>query len=108
MPKLQLKDIPDAEIEGKRCLIRVDFNVPQDKKDPSIITNTARIDGAMPTINYCLEKGAKAIVLMSHLGRPDGAANPKFSMLPVAAALKEIVGQPVNFVTEYKEAKEAE
>merc|ERR1711892_479516 len=83
---------------GKRVLIRVDFNVPQDKKDPSVITNTARIDGAMPTINYCLEKGAKSVVLMSHLGRPDGTAKPEFSMAPVAVALEKITGKKVTLM----------
>ena len=65
--------IADLDVAGKRVLIRVDFNVPQDKKDPTKITNTQRIDGAMPTIQYCLDNGAKSVVLMSHLGRPDGA-----------------------------------
>ena len=68
--------LSSLDVAGKRVLIRVDFNVPQDKNDPSVITNTARIDGAMPTINYCLEKGAKSVVLMSHLGRPDGVSPP--------------------------------
>jgi hypothetical protein len=73
--------IKDVDVKGKRVLIRVDFNVPQDKKDPSVITNTARIDGAMPTIKYCLDSGAKAVILMSHLGRPDGLPKPEFSMV---------------------------
>ena len=84
-------------------VIRVDFNVPQDKKDPSVITNTQRIEGALPTIKGCLDKGAKSVVLMSHLGRPDGAANAKFSMAPVAKALQEKIernntAQIVRFV----------
>jgi phosphoglycerate kinase len=53
----------------------------------------------MPTINYCLEKGAKSVVLMSHLGRPDGLPKPEFSMKPVAAKLEEIAGKPVTFLT---------
>ena len=89
--KLQLSSV---DVKGKRVLIRVDFNVPQDKKDPSVITNTQRIEGAMPTIKHCLEKGAKAVVLMSHLGRPDGQPKPEFSMKPVAACLQKIAGQP--------------
>ena len=88
--KLQLSSV---DVAGKRVLIRVDFNVPQDKKDPSKITNTARIDGAMPTIKYCLDKGAKAVVLMSHLGRPDGTPQEKYSMKPVAACLEKIAGE---------------
>jgi len=95
LSKLQLSSV---DVKGKRVLIRVDFNVPQDKKDPSIITNTQRIDGAMPTIKHCLEGGAKSVVLMSHLGRPDGLPKPEFSMKPVAACLEKIVGQPVTFL----------
>ena len=87
--KLQVDKV---DVKGKRVLIRVDFNVPQDKKDPNIITNTQRIDGAMPTIKYCLDNGAKAVVLMSHLGRPDGQKKPEFSMKPVAACLEKVCG----------------
>jgi len=93
------KSIEDVDVAGKRVLIRVDFNVPQDKKDPTIITNTQRIDGAMPTIKYCLDKGAKSVVLMSHLGRPDGSAVAKYSMAPVAKCLEGIVGKPVTFLS---------
>jgi phosphoglycerate kinase len=95
MKKVALSSL---DVTDKRVLIRVDFNVPQDKKDPSVITNTARIDGAMPTINYCIEKGAKSVVLMSHLGRPDGSAKPEFSMAPVAVALEKIAGKKVTFL----------
>jgi len=82
----------------KRVFIRVDFNVPQDKKDPSIITNTQRIDAALPTIKYCLDKGAKSVVLCSHLGRPDGSPNEKFSLAPVAKCLEGKLGKPVIFL----------
>jgi len=95
---LNKKLITDVDVAGKRVLIRVDFNVPQDKKDPSKITNTARIDGAMPTIQYCLDKGAKAVILMSHLGRPDGMVKEQYSMAPVAKCLEEIVKKPVTFL----------
>jgi len=78
----------------------VDFNVPQDKKDPTIITNTARIEGAMPTIQYCLDQGAKAVVLCSHLGRPDGSKVEKFSLAPVAKALEGIAKKPVTFLSD--------
>merc|ERR1712190_257180 len=59
------------DVSGKRVFIRVDFNVPFDKKDPTKITNTQRIDAALPTIRHCLDKGAKSVVLASHLGRPN-------------------------------------
>jgi len=95
--KMTLKDL---ELEGKRVLIRVDFNVPQDKADPTKITNTQRIDGAMPTIKYCLDKKAKAVVLCSHLGRPDGSKVDKYSLAPVAKCLETIAGKPVKFVPE--------
>jgi|UniRef100_A0A7S0IU26 phosphoglycerate kinase len=97
LKKLKLDGL---DVAGKRVLVRVDFNVPQDKKDPSIITNTARIEGAVPTISYCLEKGAKSVVLMSHLGRPDGQVTPKYSLAPVAKALEEIMGKPVTFLSD--------
>merc|ERR1711937_1020468 len=77
-----------------------DFNVPQDKSDPSIITNTQRIDAALPTIKEVLDKGAKSVVLASHLGRPDGMVQEQFSLAPVAKALEEKLGKPVTFVTE--------
>ena len=61
----------------KRVFIRVDFNAPQDKKDPSVITNTQRIDAASPTIQYRLDQGCTSVVLASHLGWPDGSAAEK-------------------------------
>jgi len=76
----------------------VDFNVPQDKKDPTIITNTQRIDGAIPTIKAVLAKGAKSVVLASHLGRPDGNVVDKFSLASVAKIVEEKLGQPVVFL----------
>ena len=72
--------------------------MPQDKKDPSIITNPARIVGALPTIKYCLEKGATSVVLASHLGRPDGNVVEKFSLAPVAKELEKQLGKPVTFL----------
>merc|ERR1712193_255484 len=91
--------IGDVDVAGKRVFMRVDFNVPQDKKDPTIITNTQRIDGAIPTIKSVLEKGAKSIVLASHLGRPDGCVVEKYSMAPVAKIVEEKLGKPVKFCT---------
>jgi len=94
MPKLKVGDV---DVSGKRVFMRVDFNVPQDKKDPTIITNTQRIDGALPTIKSVLEKGAKSVVLASHLGRPDGCVVQKYSLAPVAKILEEKLGKPVTF-----------
>jgi len=88
--------IEDLELTGKRVLIRVDFNVPQDKATGAI-TNTQRIEAALPTIRYALERGA-AVILMSHLGRPDGKRVEKYSLKPVAAALEKLLGRPVKFL----------
>ncbi|KAJ3861374.1 MAG: phosphoglycerate kinase [Lentinula lateritia] len=87
--------ITDLDLKGKRVLIRVDFNVPlQDGK----ITNPARIVAALPTIKYALEHGASAVILMSHLGRPDGKVNEKYSLKPVAAELESLISKPVTFL----------
>jgi len=90
--------IEDVELKGKRALIRVDFNVPQDKVTGAI-TNTKRIEAALPTIRYALDKGA-AVILMSHLGRPDGQRIEKFSLKPVAEALSKLLGKPVQFLND--------
>jgi len=92
MKKLTIRDL---DIKGKRVLVRVDFNVPQDKKTGAI-KDDARIVGALPTIRYIIEHGGRA-VLMSHLGRPDGQANPQFTLQPVAERLSQLLGKPVQF-----------
>lgn len=91
--KKSIKDIPLA---GKRVLMRVDFNVPQDKATGAI-TNPQRIVAAIPTIQYALDQGA-SVILMSHLGRPDGERVEKFSLKPVADKLAEVLGKPVKFL----------
>ena len=88
--------IDKLDVKGKRVLMRVDFNVPQDKAT-NAITNTQRIDAALPTIKYALDHGA-SLVLMSHLGRPDGERKPKYSIKPVADKLQELLGRPVKFL----------
>jgi len=95
MPKLKISDV---DVSGKRVFIRVDFNVPQDKKDPTVVTNTQRIDAALPTIADALQRGARSVVLASHLGRPDGNAVEQFSLAPVAKIVQEKVGKPVQFL----------
>jgi phosphoglycerate kinase len=92
----KFKSIRDLALAGKRVFIRVDFNVPQDKATGAI-TNNARIVAALPTINYALEQGA-AVVLASHLGRPDGKKNPKYSLKPVADELAKLLNKPVTFL----------
>jgi phosphoglycerate kinase len=92
----KFKSIRDLNLAGKRVLIRVDFNVPQDKATGAI-TNNQRIVAALPTIKHALEQGA-SVVLMSHLGRPDGKVNAKYSLKPVAAELEKVLGKPVKFL----------
>jgi phosphoglycerate kinase len=92
----KFKSIRDLDLAGRRVLMRVDFNVPQDKATGAI-TNNQRIKAALPTITYALEKGA-AVVLMSHLGRPDGREVAAFSLKPVAEELAKLLGRPVTFL----------
>ncbi|ODV81815.1 phosphoglycerate kinase [Suhomyces tanzawaensis NRRL Y-17324] len=90
--KLSVKDLT---VSDKRVFIRVDFNVPLDGKT---ITNNQRIVAALPTIEYVLENKPKAIVLASHLGRPNGEVNEKYSLAPVAAELESLLKKPVTFL----------
>ena len=86
--------IDDLDLEGKRVFIRVDFNVPI--KNGKIGDDT-RIRASLPTIQRSLEKGAKTLILASHLGRPKGKPNPEYSLKPVADRLAELLGRPVVF-----------
>jgi phosphoglycerate kinase len=88
------KTVRDLDFQGKRVLVRVDFNVPI--KEGKVSDDT-RIQASLPTIRYLLEKGA-AVLLCSHLGRPKGKPDPEFSLRPVAAHLSEVLGKPVGFV----------
>jgi phosphoglycerate kinase len=90
------KTIEDIEVKGKRVLVRVDFNVPL--KD-NVITDENRITGALPTINYLIEKGAK-VILCSHLGKPKADNLEKYTLAPVAKRLSEILGKEVVFPAE--------
>jgi len=87
--------IDALDLKGKRVLIRVDFNVPLKGTE---ITNTQRIDAAIPTIKHALDSGAKSVVLMSHLGRPDGRRQDKFSLKPVADMLVKRLSKEVKFL----------
>ncbi|KAI5140526.1 Phosphoglycerate Kinase 1 [Manis pentadactyla] len=81
------------DVKGKQVIMRVDFNVPMKKNQ---IANNQRIKASIPSIQYCLDNGAKSVVLMSHLGRPDGVPMPdKYSLEPVAAKLKFLLGKDV-------------
>ena len=94
--KLAIDNIPHL-IKGKRILMRVDFNVPIKEGK---IKDTTRIQGALPSIKYCLENGAKSVVLMSHLGRPDGQRVEKHSMKPVLPALEDFLQKKVQFLND--------
>lgn len=92
---MQLKSLQDADLKGKRVVARFDFNVPLSKTEPRAITDSSRIDLALPTIKLLLEKGASKLILISHLGRPDGQPNPKYSLEPVAEYLASKLGTDV-------------
>lgn len=92
---MQLKTLQEADLKGKKVIARFDFNVPLTKTEPRTITDTSRIDMAIPTIKMILEKGATKLVMISHLGRPDGQPNPKYSLEPVASYLAQKLGTDV-------------
>ena len=91
MAKLSVRDL---DLQGKRVFIRVDFNVPLAPGGQEI-TSDKRIRASVPTIQYCLERGA-GVVLASHLGRPKGKPNPEMSLKPCAVRLAEVLGRPVK------------
>ena len=92
------KSITDVPLNGRRAIMQVDFNVPQNKAtEPSAIG--ARITAALPTIKIYPRPGG-SLVLMSHLGWPDGKRVEKFSLKPVAEKLEELLGKPVNFLSD--------
>jgi len=93
MNKLSVRDL---DLAGKRVFIRVDFNVPLDK---GTVADDTRIRETLPTLRLAMEKGGK-LVLASHLGRPKGKVDPKYTLAPVAARLKELLGKPVEFAAD--------
>ncbi|MGX4241801.1 phosphoglycerate kinase [Clostridioides difficile] len=96
MSMLNKKTIEDIDVCGKKVLVRCDFNVPlQD----GVITDENRLNGALPTIQYLISKGAK-VILCSHLGKPKGEAKPELSLAPVAKILSEMLGKEVVFAAD--------
>jgi phosphoglycerate kinase len=95
MAKLTVNDL---DVQGKRVLVRVDFNVPMEEKDGQmVITDVTRIKETLPTLELLMTKGAR-IILAAHLGRPKGKREPSMSLRPVAAKLADMVHRPVAFV----------
>lgn len=92
---MALKFVDEIDLKGKQVIARFDFNVPLSKDDKKTITDSTRIDEALQTIKYILDNGASKLVMMSHLGRPDGQINPKYSLEPVAKYLAEKLGVDV-------------
>ena len=92
------KSVLDADVKGKKVLLRCDFNVPQNK-ETGAITSDKRIVAALPTIKYLLENGA-AVIACSHLGKPKGEWKPKLTLAPVADRLSELLGQKVVFAND--------
>ena len=86
------KSVRDLDVQGKRVLVRVDFNVPVKNGE---VTDDTRIRRALPTIQHLLSEGARP-ALISHLGRPKGEPDPKYAMDPVAKRLGELLGGPVT------------
>ena len=96
MSMLNKKTIEDINVNGKKVLVRCDYNVPlQDGK----ITDENRLNGALPTIKYLIENGAK-VILCSHMGKPKGEPKPELSLAPVAARLSEMLGKEVVFAAD--------
>lgn len=94
MSKRSLRDLPVAALDGTRALVRVDFNVPVADGN---VTDDSRIRGALPTIQYLRERGAR-VVLLSHFGRPKAGPDPKYSLRQVLRTLEGLLGTPVEFI----------
>ena len=91
------KTVKDIDVKGKKVLVRCDFNVPLDEN--GTITDNTRITAALPTIKYLMENGAK-VILCSHLGRPKGEVNPKYSLKPVAKELSKLLETEIKFAND--------
>lgn len=94
-----LDDLLGEGVQGRRVIVRADLNVPFDKNQPGVITDDGRARAVLPTLIALRDAGARVIV-MSHLGRPKGAPDPKYTLAPVATRLAELLGSPVVFAAD--------
>ena len=94
MKKKSLRDLPPQALEGRRALVRVDFNVPLKNGK---ITDDTRLRASLPTVKYLRDKGAR-VVLLSHLGRPKGGPDPQYSLKQIVPDLEKLLGAPVEFI----------
>ena len=94
MSKRSLRDLPPQALDGKRAVVRVDFNVPL---KTGKVTDDTRLRASLPTIQYLRDKGAR-VVLLSHLGRPKGGPDPQFSLTQIVRNLEQLLGAPVEFI----------
>lgn len=102
-----MRSLDDLSVAGSVVIVRVDFNVPlaDDEHGNRIITDTGRIEAALPTLDYLRDQGAR-LLLLAHLGRPKGTADPALSLAPVARALSEFLGTPVDLASTIAEARD--
>ena len=96
MKKRSLRDLPPQALDGKRALVRVDFNVPLKNGK---VTDDTRLRASLPTIKYLRDKGAR-VILLSHLGRPKGGPDPQFSLKQIVRDLERLLGAPVEFIAD--------
>ncbi len=96
MKKRSLRDLPAEALDGKRAVVREDFNVPL--KD-GVVTDDGRLRAALPTISYLRDKGAR-VVILSHLGRPKGGPEPKYSLKQIVRDLERLLGAPIEFIAD--------
>lgn len=94
---MKLQTVKDIDLQDKRVVIRVDFNVPL--KD-GVVTDDTRIQSALPTVNYILDQKGTSLVVMSHFGRPKGKKDMAFSMAPIAKRFEELLGRPVKLASD--------
>ena len=94
MTKRALSDLPKEALDGRRALVRVDFNVPLKN---GVVTDDTRIRAALPTIKYLRDGGAR-VILLSHLGRPKAGPDPQYSLRQVVPTLERLLGAPVEFI----------